>query len=114
MSGYVRLYLFRVSCEGVIIAEPVTFSDIQTRTCALLRVFSVAVFPNQRGTLVGWPGINGTRRHMWDISVRIKMYFQLQIEKKGNSSKSIWAVKLASAVKSPAQARGLLPVAQCM
>lgn len=43
-SVYVRLYLFRVSCEGVIIAEPLTFSDIQTRTCVLIWVLCVAVF----------------------------------------------------------------------
>lgn len=109
------LYLFHVSCEGVIIVEPVTFSDIQTRTCALLWAFSVAVFLNQRGTFIGWPGITGTHHHMWDISLRIKKYFQLQIEKKKEkSSKTFWAVKLASAVKSPAQARGPLPVAQCV
>lgn len=82
MCVYVRLYLFHVSCEGVIIAEPVTFSDIQTRTCALLWAFSVAAFLNQRGTFIGWPGINGTHHHMWDISLRIKKYFQLQIQKK--------------------------------
>lgn len=102
--------MFHVSCEGVIIAEAVTFSDIQTRTRALLWAVSAAVFFNQSWTLIGWPGINGTR-HMWDISLRIKKYFQLGIEKKKKekSSKS-----LASAVKSPAQARGPLPVAQCV
>lgn len=115
MYAHVRLYLFHVSCEGVIIAEPVTFSDIQTRTRAPLWALSVAVFLNQRRTLIGWPGINGTHHHMWDISLRIKKYFQLQFEeRKKKSSKSLRAVKLASAVKSPAQARGPLPVAQCV
>lgn len=57
-----------VSCEGVIIAEPVTFSDIQTRARALLWAFSFALFLNQKRTFTGWPGINGTHHHMWDIS----------------------------------------------
>lgn len=77
---WVRLYLFHVACEGVIIAEAVTFNDIQTRTCTLWAFFSAALFLNQRRALVGWPGINGTC-HMWDIRLRIKTYFQRQIER---------------------------------
>lgn len=52
-------------------------------------------------------------RHMWDIRPRIKEYFQLQIKKR-EKLKSLWAVKLAPAVQSPAQARGPLPVARCV
>lgn len=114
LGMWARLHLFHVSCEGVIIAEAVTFSDIQTRTRALLWAFSVAVSLNQRGTLIGWPGINGTH-HMWDISLRIKKkYFKIEKKKTEKSSKPLRAVKQASAVKSPAQARGPLPVAQCV
>lgn len=91
---HVRLCLFHVSCEGVIIAEPVTFSDIQTRTCAPLWAFSVAVFLNQRREFTGWPGINGTHHHMWDINLNIKKnkYFQLHIEKKKRKAQSLFGL----------------------
>jgi len=96
-----------VACEGVIIAEAVTFSDIQTRTRALLWDLSAAFFLNQRGTLIGWPGING-KHHMWDISLRIKNVLPApNLTKK--KSKAI-----ATAMKSPAQARGPLAAAQCV
>lgn len=39
--------------------------------------------------LAGWRGISGTRRHMWDISVRMKTYFQLQKKKKRKTRSSL-------------------------
>lgn len=78
-SGYASPCLSHVSCKGVIIASAVTFFDIQKRrTLALIRgLFRRPFFFPSPPPLFGigfivWPGISGTRRHMWEISARIK------------------------------------------
>lgn len=68
---------------AVIIACVVQQRSNKTWGSAALEVFSL----NQ--ILAGWRGISGTCRHMWDISVRKKTYFQLQKKKEEEEEEGV-------------------------